>query len=1508
MNYQDKTREQLVAEIEQLKQAHAASETDYKNKINQIEFNLGERLKELHCHNQLTELLNQADLSVGEICEGIVSILPPGMQYPEIAQASVFIHGKNYQTPGFTDSIYKLSQPISVNQEIIGRVEVCYPYSSLQDTTNTFLPEESALLFSIAVRIGIIIEKEEKQLELIESQNKYRSLIENIDEVIYEVNDAGTINYISPAIGRILGYTAEFLTGKKLFDLVADEDRQIMYQRICSPKKAQKATHDYRFLSQSGEIRWMRKSTREFIRQGESILRIGTLTDISQQKTTEIELLESQTRYKTFFDDNYSMMLLISPETGEIRDANRAACKYYGWNHAELCGMNISEINMLPKEELALKLEKAQNEKNNRFLFRHRLASGEIRDVEVYSGPLKFGKMTLVYSVIHDITERNQAEEEKKRKDNEIKRLSQAIEQSPILMVVTDLHGFIEYVNPAFMKITGYSKEEVIGKNPGMLKSGKTDKAVYEDLWKTITAGSEWQGEWINRKKNGELYWESVLIFPVYDESGKTTSYLALKQDITQSKIAEQEVFDLNATLEQKIHQRTQQLEESNKDLQKVIEERKILHEALSASEQSYRTVVENVNEVIFQTDSAGLWIFLNKSWAEITGFSVAESLGKSFINYVHPDDRARNWELFEPLINRKKEYCRHQIRYLTKNGGFRWIEVYARLGVNEEDEITGTYGTLTDITERKRAEEFEYELLNLTPKLAVRTLSEINLAIQVALQRIGQLLEADRAYIFEFKKEDGTMSNTFEWCNEGISAEIENLKDIPIEVFPSWMEVLDKHENIIIPSVKDLPESWGAEREALEPQGIQSLIVLPMLVENELIGFVGLDSVKVQKEYSSAEINILTVWGSMLSSLLKNQRAEIILGNTLQNYQTFFNTIDDFLWVLDMQGNMISVNNTVKNRLEYSVEELLDKSVLMVHPPERREEAGRIVGEMLQGVTEYCPVPIVTKSGRHIPVETRVKEGFWDGKPVIFGVSKDISKVKLSEEKFSKAFQSNAALMAISGYESGIFMDVNETFLKTLGFTRIEVIGKSSAQLGLFPNTEIRPQTFEKVRQKIPVRDLELEVRRKDGSTMIGLFSAESIFVGDELCLLTLLVDISERKKAEEDLRRARYEADKANLAKSEFLSRMSHELRTPMNSILGFAQLLEMGDLLPGQKKGISHIIRSGRHLLDLINEVLDISRIEAGHLSLSLEPVQLNSIIDEMMEIVRPQAVERNLTLNLVSSFETMLFVKSDRQRLKQILLNLINNAVKYNKEGGSVVIKTEKMPYDSVRQYTPVRISITDTGQGISPEHLPKLFSPFERLGAEKSATEGTGLGLAVVKKLIDALDGRIGAESNPGEGSTFWIEVPHSVSQIEKAEKSGQLAEIASNLADQTATILYIEDNFSNVELVEQILSIQRHNIRVITNAYGRQAVSLSITHNPSLILLDLNLPDMHGSEVLKLLLEDERTKNIPVVIVSADAMQLQLDKLLAAGARKYLTKPLNVSELLKVIDEFTLVK
>ena len=251
---------------------------------------------------------------------------------------------------------------------------------------------------------------------------------------------------------------------------------------------------------------------------------------------------------------------------------------------------------------------------------------------------------------------------------------------------------------------------------------------------------------------------------------------------------------------------------------------------------------------------------------------------------------------------------------------------------------------------------------------------------------------------------------------------------------------------------------------------------------------------------------------------------------------------------------------------------------------------------------------------------------------------------------------------------------------------------------------------------------------------------------------------DITDRKQAEKELLKAKSEAEKASLAKTVFLSRMSHELRTPMNSILGFAQLMEMGELKGPHQKWVTHILNSGKHLLSLINEVLDISGIESGLVSLTPKPVNLNHVMQEMLDVAGPAAVKSNQTLYLADSPVNQLFVLADHRRLKQVLLNLADNAIKYNSAGGKVTIKTEMVQTEE-QETSVIRISISDTGMGIAAGDIPKLFQPFERIGAEKTETEGTGLGLVVVKQLMNAMGGTVGVESNPGQGSTFWIELP-----------------------------------------------------------------------------------------------------------------------------------------------------
>ena len=380
-------------------------------------------------------------------------------------------------------------------------------------------------------------------------------------------------------------------------------------------------------------------------------------------------------------------------------------------------------------------------------------------------------------------------------------------------------------------------------------------------------------------------------------------------------------------------------------------------------------------------------------------------------------------------------------------------------------------------------------------------------------------------------------------------------------------------------------------------------------------------------------------------------------------------------------------------------------------------------------------------------------------------------------------------------------------------------------------------------------------------------------------------------------ELSAATAEADRANQAKSEFLSRMSHELRTPLNAILGFAQLLEIDAASPEQQESVDQILRAGRHLLGLINEILDISRIEAGRLQLSVEPVPVRETVRQAIELVQPSAAEPHVSVR-AEVIDENLHVLADRQRLQQVLLNLLSNSIKYNRPGGTVTVSCEAGAEGRLR------IHVTDTGDGIAADKLQRLFTPFDRLGAEASAVEGTGLGLALSKTLVEAMGGTLRVQSRPGTGSTFSVEL--AVASAPGVADVVTPAAIEPTADDGTGRaprkILYIEDNLSNLRLVQSVLA-RRAATTVLSAMQGRVGIALARDHRPDLILLDRHLPDMSGDEVFRLLRDDPRTRDIPVIVLSADAIPARMQRLLEAGVRAYLTKPLDVPSLLAAVDE-----
>jgi signal transduction histidine kinase/CheY-like chemotaxis protein len=379
-------------------------------------------------------------------------------------------------------------------------------------------------------------------------------------------------------------------------------------------------------------------------------------------------------------------------------------------------------------------------------------------------------------------------------------------------------------------------------------------------------------------------------------------------------------------------------------------------------------------------------------------------------------------------------------------------------------------------------------------------------------------------------------------------------------------------------------------------------------------------------------------------------------------------------------------------------------------------------------------------------------------------------------------------------------------------------------------------------------------------------------------------------------ELQEVNRELRAANAAKNEFLSRMSHELRTPLAAIRGFSELLSIADVSEEHRQWATMIVHASKHLNDLVDDVLDLSTIESGHLSVSLEYVPVGALLDEALELTAPLAANHEVAVKPPTFAPDSNYVLADKQRLKQVVINLIVNAIKYNRAGGEVRIAAA--PSASER----VRVVVEDTGRGIDPQALPKLFVPFERLDAATTGIDGTGLGLALSRTLIEAMGGDIGVESTPGVGSTFWIELEGGEPAAVHQAVSEESALMETRVYADERRLLYVEDTVANVRLFEELLK-RRPSVRLIPAMLGRLGLELARDHKPDLILLDLHLPDLGGEEVLASLGADESTRYIPVVVLTADAKR-DRDALLGAGARAYLTKPISVRRLLEVVDQF----
>ncbi len=883
------------------------------------------------------------------------------------------------------------------------------------------------------------------------------------------------------------------------------------------------------------------------------------------------------------------------------------------------------------------------------------------------------------------------------------------------------------------------------------------------------------------------------------------------------------------------------------------------------------------INQHIIESSNVGTWVWnvqtgevdFNERWAGIIGYSLIE-LGalciNTWIEYSHPEDLQKSNKILENHFKGVLEHYECEVRIKHKDGHWVWVKDEGKvIEWTEGGEPLIMCGTHQDISDHKKSIDQlskQNDFLETATLLSKEFILSQNLdnSILKAFEKVAPYSETSRIYIFMVDENNQTMSNTHEWCSKGVSAEKDNLQNLPLEIFPWWIKKLKNYELIDISDVSKMPVEASAEKEILESQNIKSILVLPIFTKNIFLGFIGFDNVKSINAYSQYDIKVLQMLSDIISNAFEKQESEKVINISNDNLHNFFNLPIDFVFVLDEQGNIIDVNNNVTNRLGYTKKELLGKPVTYMHNPLERNHAVEIVQQMFEGTLDYCNIPLITKAGQNIPVKTRVVKSMWNGKNAIIGISEDISKLMESEEKFSKAFYDIPVLFGIVDKETEMFTEVNETFCKTLELKPEDAIGANITALIDVSVNDIT--TFKELLiHKKFVQNYEINCANTNNSFTL-LVSATYIFIKGVEHVLISAIDITEQKKLISELIIAKEKAEESDHLKSSFLATINHELRTPLNHILGFSDLIP--DIIndPKVAQFAGYINKSGKNLLAIIEDIFDLALLEGSEVSIRSEVIYVRDLYlelkQELQETLSASHKENVILLeHKLSSSLVTAKINTDKYKVKQVMSNLIKNAIKFTKEG-VISLEVNTCNQDCIS------IILKDTGIGIPKDKQNIIFEFFRQVDDSHTREfDGVGIGLAISNRIAHAMGGEILLTSDEGNGSEFNFVFPtHFHDEVQITEKNSTL--IIPDLSNKT--LLIVEDDELSMNLLIKIL--QPTNCEILKATNGEEAIEMFLKYPKiNLIFMDVKMPKLNGYEATKTI--RKTNMDIPIIALTA---------------------------------------
>jgi PAS domain S-box-containing protein len=1093
--------------------------------------------------------------------------------------------------------------------------------------------------------LRLVAKLEHKISELDKSQELFRSVFESTSDAIITYDPEGIILNANNAALQLFAYTQNEIIGEHMSLLASDELIQEQIEVLKKLKKVKSSSHfetnrktkDKRLIPVEISVSVMLNKA------GDEIGFTSIYRDITERKKVEIALKNSEERYRLIFN-NAPDALFISDLKGYTIDGNRELEKLLKLNREDIIDKNFFKLDFLPKNQLTRGIKLlakaliADINKPELFIINRRDGSKVFMELKVHRINI-WGKTHLL-GIARDITERKKTEKEienhrnhleeiVKERTGEIKKLSLAVEYSPVSVVITDKAGQIEYVNPKYTEITGYTLEETQGNKPNILASGKTSKKVFENLWNTILSGKEWNGELINKRKNGELFYENVFIAPIMNELNEITHFLALKEDITKNKEAE---------------------------------------------------ILKEQNE-----------------------------------------------------IKLKKQF-----------------EIISK--ITEGDIVMG---------------------------------KEFTEAIKLITEEIASGLEIQRTGVWKMNSDKSGIECLDLYKTHNLQHS--NGFELKVEDFPSYFKSLLSGNFIDASNARTDKRTSEFNKHYLEPNNIYSMLDVPVWLNGKVYGVMCCEHTGSVKKWTTEDLNFAMAMANQITLILEtNQRK---------------NALDE----LAIETERLTLATNVSNI------------------------------------------------------------GIWDWDVVQNKLIWDELMYKIYKVKKDK------------------FAGVYDAWLERLHPDEAE---KSNFAM-------------KNALKGIKEYDIEFQIVHDDGA--IRVIKAKAKVYRDKdgkpVRMIGTNMDVTKQKELESELIKAKEKAELATDAKSGFLANMSHEIRTPMNAILGFSEILSSSITDPIQKDYIESINSSGKLLLNLINDILDFSKIEAGKIELQNDPANISFILNDLTKMFEIKSIEKGIKFIPETSIDSRLNILIDELKLKQVLINLINNAIKFT-DSGFVYLKVKVQ--EKSKYHVNLYFSVEDTGIGIAKKdhkRVLKAFNQTEDIDSKKY--KGTGLGLAISKKFIEKMGGELKLDSTLNVGTQFSFTLKNIALAETQTQAKQEPVIIPETIQFKNSKILIIDDVQSNHDLL--IGYLKPWNLQLFHAYDGKQGIKLALDIVADIIFLDIRMPVMDGYEAIKKIKGNNKLKKIPVIAVTASSYKNEKEKILKAGFNNYLIKPFQLIELIALL-------